>query len=78
MSDSPTTYTTKQAADIVGVHKNTVLNWIRSGKIPDAQRDWKGYRVWTESDIQHLREYKTGCRQMTLQIVQPKDDARTA
>ena len=48
------TYTTKQAADAVGVHKNTILNWIRGDKVPDVRRDWKGYRIWSRRDIENL------------------------
>ena len=60
------TFTTKQAADMIGVHKNTILNWIRDGKIPDARRDWKGYRIWSARDIENLLKMKNKKRQLEL------------
>lgn len=62
------TYTTKQVADMLGVHKNTILNWIRAGKIPEVARDWKSHRVWTEHDVGVARIQKENHRQMQLEI----------
>ena len=62
------TFTTKQAADIVGVHKNTLLNWIKSGKVPDARRDWKRYRIWTVEEIKKLIEFKNNYKQLEINI----------
>ena len=62
------TYSTQQVADILEIHKNTLLNWIRSGKVPDAKRDWKRYRVWTEEDVKSLIEYKNDYSQLELRI----------
>jgi DNA-binding transcriptional MerR regulator len=46
------TYTTQEVADILGVTKKTLLNWIRSGKVPEPRRDEKNnYRMWTAEDI---------------------------
>ena len=59
-------YTTKQVADIIGVHKNTILNWIRTGKIPDVQRDWKNHRMWKKEDIDKLREIKNNYFQISI------------
>ncbi|HOO55546.1 MAG TPA: helix-turn-helix domain-containing protein [bacterium] len=62
------TYTTRQAADRVGVHKNTLLNWIRAGKVPEVERDWKNHRIWTEQDIEKLIEHKLGYMQLKFEI----------
>jgi excisionase family DNA binding protein len=61
-------FTTQEVADIVGVHKNTVLNWVKTGKVPDARRDWKKYRVWSEKDVQRLIECKNKYMQLSLDI----------
>lgn len=68
LSQNQDIFTTQQAADLAGVHKNTVLNWIRKGKIQDTARDWKGYRVWSRDDVRRLLEYKTHCEQLNLNI----------
>jgi len=62
------TYSTQQVADLLGVHKNTLLNWIRSRKVSDAERDWKGYRVWTGQDVKRLLEFKSKYSQMKLEM----------
>ena len=62
------THTPKQVADMLGVHKNTILNWMRAGKIPEVARDWKSHRVWTERDVNIARIQKENHRQMQLEI----------
>ncbi len=61
-----TKYTTKQVADIIGVHKNTILNWIKRGKISDVQRDWKNHRMWRKEDIDKLYEIKNNYFQISI------------
>lgn len=45
---------TAKAAHVLGVSKSTLLRWISTGLIKDVQRDQKGWRVWTNSDIQRV------------------------
>lgn len=59
-------YTTKQVADIIGVHKNTIFNWIKTGKISDVQRDWKNHRMWKKEDIDKLYEVKNNYFQISI------------
>ena len=61
------TYTTKKVAEIVGVHKNTLLNWIKSGKVQDVNKDWKDYRIWKDEDVERVKEYKSSYRQMKFE-----------
>ena len=55
---------TAKVAKILGISKSTLLRWISSGLIEDVQRNQKGWRVWTNGDIQKLKrfaqEYKGG------------------
>jgi len=51
-------YSTVQAAERVGVCKNTLLRWIREGLIPDVGRDWRFWRVWSEQDIARAIAFK--------------------
>ena len=39
-----------QLADQLGVHRNTIRNWIRSGKLPARSMSGKRYLV-TEADF---------------------------
>lgn len=48
---------TAKVAEILGISKSTLLRWISSGLIEDAQRDKKGWRVWSNDDIQRLKRF---------------------
>ena len=50
-------YTTKEAAIKIGRSRDTILRWIREGKIRDVSRDYKNHRVWTEKDIRKFQEF---------------------
>ena len=44
-------YSTLQGAKRIGIAKNTLLRWISLGLIEEVDRDWRGWRVWSEEDI---------------------------
>ena len=48
-------YTTAQVAKIIGVHKNTIFYWLKTGKVKEPKRDslFNG-RIWKEKDIGKL------------------------
>lgn len=41
-------YSTAQVAEKAGVHRDTLLRWLRDGKVPEPKRDVRGWRVFTE------------------------------
>jgi hypothetical protein len=43
--------TTLEAAHALDVSKQTLLNWLYAGKIPEPPRNPKGYRLWSESRV---------------------------
>jgi excisionase family DNA binding protein len=51
-------FTTQEVADLVGVTKRCILNWLRDGKIPEPDRDRNRYRVWTQRDLSVVLAYK--------------------
>jgi len=51
-------YTTVQAAKQIGVCKNTLLRWVYEGLIPDVGRDWRGWRSWSQADINRAKAFK--------------------
>ena len=51
-------YSTFQAAKKIGVSKNTLLRWIADGLIEDVRRDWRGWRVWSQEDIDSVKVFK--------------------
>ena len=51
-------YTTVEAAKRIGVCKNTLLRWIDEGFVPDVERDWRGWRIWSQEDINRAKAFK--------------------
>jgi len=51
-------YSTQEIADLVGVTKRCILNWLRDGKIPEPDRDRNQYRIWTQRELSQVLAYK--------------------
>ena len=49
------TYTTSEAAKIIGIHPNTVRKYEEWGLIPNAERKPNGYRIFTDFHIEQLK-----------------------
>ncbi len=45
---------TVEVAKQAGVHKDTLLRWLRAGLVPEPSRDRKGWRVFTESEANEV------------------------
>ncbi len=41
---------TAQVAKLAGVHKDTLLRWLRQGLVPEPQRDRRGWRIFSSED----------------------------
>jgi DNA-binding transcriptional MerR regulator len=52
-------FSTIEAAKSIGVSKNTLLRWLDEGLIDDVQRDWRGWRVWKQRDIERIKAFKS-------------------
>ena len=47
-----------EVAELIGVTKQTLLNWLRQGLITEPERNpATGYRLWTEKDIERIRRF---------------------
>jgi excisionase family DNA binding protein len=58
---SPRLYTTEQAADEMGISRQTLQSWIKNKKItpPKPTLDGaKSKRLWTKSDIERGKKFK--------------------
>ncbi|MCD4781968.1 MAG: MerR family transcriptional regulator [Candidatus Omnitrophica bacterium] len=49
--------TITEAAEILGVSPKTLARWEKVGKIRKPKRDWRGWRVYDESDIAHIKDF---------------------
>ena len=47
---------TGQVAEILGITKKTLKNWLKANLVPEPQRNpMNGYRRWTLQDIESIR-----------------------
>lgn len=49
--------TITEVADMVGISPKTLARWEKSGKIRKPKRDWRGWRVYEETDISEIRRF---------------------
>ena len=54
---SRTLLRTKEVASAVGIHKDTLLRWLRKGFVAEPQRDRNGWRVFTHEETEAIRRY---------------------
>ncbi len=48
---------TAEAAEKIGISRATLLRWFAQGKIAEVARDVRGWRVYTEEDIDRISNY---------------------
>ncbi len=54
----PDYFKSAEVADLIGVTKQTLLNWLKQGLITEPERNpVTGYRLWTEKDIERVRRF---------------------
>ncbi len=54
------TYTTTEAARLIGVSRPTLLYWFKVRGVEDVPRDYNGWRVFTDEDIARLKRFRAG------------------
>ena len=58
-------YTTAKVAAMAGVHRDTLLRWLRAGSVAEPSRDRRGWRVFTASQAAAIKAFATGARPRT-------------
>ncbi len=48
---------TAQVASQVGVHRDTLLRWLREGRVPEPRRDRNGWRRFTDHEVARIAEF---------------------
>ena len=48
--------TTLEVAHELEVSKQTLLNWLYAGKVPEPPRNKKGYRLWSPSRVSLVKK----------------------
>ena len=44
-----------EVAEKLGVTPKTITRWEKSGKIKMAKRDWRGWRVYSQEEIEEMK-----------------------
>ena len=72
--------TTLEVARELRVSKQTLLNWLYSGKVPEPVRNKKGYRLWSPARVRLVRRLIDDGRihKRTVVHSQAADGARAA
>jgi excisionase family DNA binding protein len=48
-----------EVAQLAGIHRLTLLRWIRDGKMPDVSRDRNGWRIFSQAEADAIASYAT-------------------
>lgn len=48
---------THEVARIIGIHRDTLLRWLREKKIKEPKRDRNGWRIFTNKDIDDIKKF---------------------
>ena len=49
--------TITEVAEIVGISPRTLARWEKVGKIRKPKRDWRGWRVYEQMDVQQIKDF---------------------
>lgn len=66
------TLSTAEVAARAGVHRDTLLRWLRNGVVPEPTRDRRGWRVFTPEEADHIKKVAEGTQPPGR--VAPRDD----
>ncbi|MCA9407333.1 MAG: MerR family transcriptional regulator [Candidatus Omnitrophica bacterium] len=50
--------TITEVAEIVGISPKTIVRWEKVGKVRKAKRDWRGWRIYDEHDLDSIRQFR--------------------
>ena len=69
---------TAEVAAQVGVHRDTLLRWLRQGSVPEPQRDGRGWRVFSAADLPPIMAFARGGEALGNEAVTPHENAAVA
>ena len=46
-----------EVAKQLGVTTKTITRWEKAGKIRQAKRDWKGWRVYSNDELEQMKGF---------------------
>lgn len=52
-------FTTADVAAMAGIHRDTLLRWLREGTVPEPSRDWRGWRKFSNTEAEAIVAHAT-------------------
>lgn len=49
--------TITEVAEIIGISAKTIMRWEKNGRIKKPKRDWRGWRVYDQQDVEVIRSF---------------------
>lgn len=56
------------------ISRQTLYNWIHEGLLNEPVKDWRGWRIWTQEDLDQLRKLLSEKNNKNLSIQKHNDD----
>lgn len=50
-------FTITEVADMLGISPKTLVRWEKVGKIRRSKRDWRGWRIYEDADVQQIKDF---------------------
>lgn len=71
-------FSTAEVAAQAGVHRDTLLRWLRHGNVPEPHRDGRGWRVFSSDDVSAVMAFAKGGEALADGAGAPNEDAAIA
>ena len=62
------TFSTKEVAELSGVHKDTLLRWLKDGKVQEPLRDRNGWRMFSTNQVRLIKEFANGVHKGSSEV----------
>lgn len=49
--------TITEVAQIIGINPKTIIRWEKTGRIRKSKRDWRGWRIYDQQDVDMIRSF---------------------
>lgn len=49
--------TITDVAEMIGISSKTIMRWEKTGRIRKPKRDWRGWRVYDQQDVEIIRSF---------------------
>lgn len=66
---------TKYILNEFDISRQTLHNWIQEGLLNEPNKDWRGWRIWTQEDLNHIQKLLCEKAEKNLCIKEHNDDA---